>query len=267
MAVRAPIQGDEARARILPSRQPMGQSFDGAAPVTFENAMVSIMQQDNIASPGGAQAINQRGGVGSVPIARREGPHGHAAIAPSPHDRVQLRPAITPRRAHPTRSREPDSLERLVAAVELIGKDGRRKKRERPMIFRVIFDGMAARCDFSRQSRKGAHARTDHEKGSMHLMLIEQIQQGRSGRRIGAVIEGEGYRPRIAGMTNRGPKQLRRRVHSRPGKHSRGRQEAAGSTKRGNEGGHEPQFSHGVGWQKRGRPWGPDPGKTCPYGR
>ena len=49
--------------------------------VAFENAMIAIVQQDDIASLGTAQALNDRLGRLRFPIPRRERPHHDWRIA------------------------------------------------------------------------------------------------------------------------------------------------------------------------------------------
>lgn len=77
------VEIDEAKAAIAPSREPMSERVDNMLAVAFQNSVVSIVQQNDVAALGPTQAANHRGGRLRLPIPCQRGPHYYAeGIAP-----------------------------------------------------------------------------------------------------------------------------------------------------------------------------------------
>ncbi len=176
--------------------------------VSSKRPVISIVQEDDIASARVPQALNHRGRGLRLPIPRPGGPH-HDGRSSLPADRAgQLRPAKSERRAHPARPKARRSLDRLVAAEEFGIDAPRREQRQGRMSLRVVSNSMAPRGNLPGQLRKGAHVPPDEEKRRAGPMFIEQIEECGSHGWIWAVIEGKSDRRGVSCVAERRPEEL-----------------------------------------------------------
>ena len=139
----------------------MLERSDRMTAVTFENAMIAIVQQDDIASLGTAQALNDRLGRLRFPIPRRARPHHDWRVAPPANNPCELRPAESVGRTYPPRAPADSSVKRFVAAAELFGDAPRGKKRQCRMRIGVIADRVSALGNFPCERRECTHVPAD----------------------------------------------------------------------------------------------------------
>jgi len=161
------------------------------AAVALEQAMIAIVQQDNIASPGTAQALNHPLGRLGFPIPRREGPHHNSRVAPPPDDASELRSAEPIGRTQPAGASTDSGLQRTVATAELFGNTPRGEKRQHRMRIGVIPDRVATLGNLPCELRKCTHVPANQEKRRAGVVLIEQMEQSRSDRRIRTIVKRE----------------------------------------------------------------------------
>jgi hypothetical protein len=200
----------------------MLERSDRMTAVTFENAMIAIVQQDDIASLGTAQALNDRLGRLRLPIPRRERPHHDWRIAALANNPFELRAAEPVGRTHPAWAPANGPVKRFVATVELFGDATRGKKRQCRMRIGVIADRVTTLGNFLCERRESTHVPADQEKRRSGAVPVKQIEQKRSDRRVRTIIKRQSERRPVAGMANRAAEKLCRGGRGRPSKNSAG---------------------------------------------
>src|SRR5579864_7048095 len=114
------------------------------ATVTFERAVIAVMQKDDIASPHAAQAVNDPVGIILAPVVSFCGPHYNTCVSALPDHGIQLRTTITKGRAHPAGVLPGCGFDGLVATDELAPDISWQHKCEPRMRVCMIADHVAA---------------------------------------------------------------------------------------------------------------------------
>lgn len=159
------VEVDKAKTAIAPARQPVGERINAMAAIAFEDAMIAVVQQDDIATARAPQAANYGSRRLRLPIPSENGPHDHAKRpalgAALADDSVKLRSAKAERRTHPARTLASDGFDGLVAAGKFVGDAARTHESERGVRFGMISNGVAALSDFARKIGEEAHVAPD----------------------------------------------------------------------------------------------------------
>src|SRR5579859_7348321 len=100
------------------------------ATVTFERAVIAVMQKDDIASPHAAQAVNDPVGIVLAPVVSFCRPHYNSCVSALSNHSIQLRTTITEGRPHPPSALPSCSFDGFVATDELARDISRQHKCE-----------------------------------------------------------------------------------------------------------------------------------------
>lgn len=117
-AVGLSVDGYQAEPRILPTRQPMFESRDGVAPISFQHAMVAIVKQEDVAAGDTPETFDHfRSGL-DLPVPGKRRPHSHACATAVPHGAADLGAAEAERRTHPARLQSGSCQDSLAAGFQ-----------------------------------------------------------------------------------------------------------------------------------------------------
>jgi hypothetical protein len=108
----------------------MFERVNRAAAIAIKHAMIAVVQEDDIASPCLAQAVNHPFRALCIPIPRHRGPHYNPRASALLNHGVQLGAAKTEGWAHPPAAPSDGGSDGIVATVELAGDTSRRQKSE-----------------------------------------------------------------------------------------------------------------------------------------
>lgn len=141
--------------------------------IAFENAMIAIVQQDDIASTDAAQALNHCFGGLGIPIARQSRPHDDACSAAFSDEATEQWAAKTKGRTHPAGPPAGGGVNRVVTSVKFDGNAGSRAKCQRRMGMSVIADGMALRGNISGDRSSCPDPLSDEKECGFDIVAIE----------------------------------------------------------------------------------------------
>ena len=180
--------------------------------------MISVVEEDNVASPGSSQPFDHPRRWLRFPIACHCRPHHDPGAAVTPNDRIELRAPETEWRPHPSGDSAGRGLNRCVAVIQLLIDAVGRKKCKLGMRLGVIAYRVSALGDFLRERGKCANVLTNQKKCGMGFVAIKQLEQLGRGGRIWPIVKRQGHRRRVARAANGPAEQLRRRGGRAPSK-------------------------------------------------
>jgi hypothetical protein len=153
----------------------MLQSGDGVKPVTFEDLVICVVQENDIASANASQTLDY-GGLVRHPIVRTYRPHDHASAAVVADDAIEMGPAKAVRRPHPARRITNCIGNSAVAPVKVAVARVCRKKREIRVCLRVIADRMPHSGDLLCDVRERADVLANQEEGGTHVVPRQKVE-------------------------------------------------------------------------------------------
>jgi hypothetical protein len=221
----------------------MFQRLHNVAAIAFQNAMIAVVQQNDIAPARAVQALNDRSGGLNFPIPRLRAPHRHARIPAPPHDPMEQWAAKAVRRTHPTWRHHCVTQDGLVATIQLFLDSRRRQQRQRWMRFGVISNRVTPSYDFLRKRGKRPNVPSNQKESGFRFISREQIKQlGRRGR-VRSIIKRQSHGRSIAGSPHRAAEKLRRRDGCSPCINTGSGADSASREPRWMDG-HSPRSSH-----------------------
>lgn len=197
-------EGYKPQAGVFPARQPIFESLQRMFAVAAQDAVIAIVQEDDIAAPSPPQAVDHGFGRLRRPIAGHSRPHDDSLPAIFAHEAAEKGTAKTIRRAHPLGRRSRGGFDGFITTAQLFRNFLRRKKNERRMRVGVIADGVAAPGDLEGERLIFADEAADQKKRGASAVAFEQFQEPWGERGVGAVVEGQRERSGAGRTANRG---------------------------------------------------------------
>lgn len=211
------ITGYQTNARGLPLRNQNGECVDRMPAISFRDAVVTIVQQNNVAASRIAKVADDSLRRFFLPVLAPSGPHYRGIETGAVQCRGYLRPTGPEWGTHPSRIVADGVGDRVAAGFQFGPNAPRRLEREDRVGVGMVADGVSGSGNPRSQVRKLTNTAADQEKRGANIVEIEQIQKLRSRGGIRSVIEGERHGLGITGAADGWTEQLRVRKKAAPG--------------------------------------------------
>lgn len=168
------VESDELKARIAPARKPVFEGFDGVEAVAFEDLVVAVVEQDDVAAADVPKALDDRRGAAREPIAPTDRPHDNAGPTVTADDAVEMRAAEAVGRAHPSRRRTDGRRDGAIAQIKFTINASGGQEGEIRVRVGVIGDGVPSSRDFARQRGERPDVLANQEERSAGFVTREE---------------------------------------------------------------------------------------------
>ena len=203
-----------------PASRHRGSQYSIAATVCRRSPsqppVISIMQQDDIASAHAPQALDHRSHRLRFPIPGPPRPHHHARKSQSARHAIQIQPAKSIGRTHPQNFFAHCGRNCFVAARQFFSDVRCRQKTQPRMRFGVIRDRVPARDDFHRDSGNARTCLPTTKNVARTEFFSSTSSSAGVTAGFGPSSKVSAIAPGSCVLPDRAPENLRRRRHRSP---------------------------------------------------